>query len=359
MAVSRSSLPPVKRLWSQAPIWKVAAVLAIVSTWLFLLFPPRVVVDQARVLAQFGPVASYKPRAQSTASPSSIRGLDQVLHTTPAPSAVVDTGEPAHAAPATIEPSPKMSPRPLATMTAKTTEEPGKQPLRVTSSETGVHTAAVMGQSFSKTFTVNGYDLPLPEGRWQVLADLPGHQQDLEQHQYALGRIDHQALRGLIAFISVVSTANPAPGFPAFPSCDAGINYFAETEVNTPFDRQACWSVRPVHSARWSRWADRSVKLGPLERAAAGQLEAMQVRIPQDMVAVEFDLGAKPSRVIGVYMFNPEVEGIAPSTSEEPASNPWLLSNLTQNPKAVTFVQDRKAWGRSNWPQFKNAFAER
>jgi len=124
----------------------------------------------------------------------------------------------------------------------------------------------------------------------------------------------------------------------------------------TPNGHQACWTIRNVYTTPWMRWADRSLKLQSIDRAAAGAMTADGVTFPQDFVSVTFTRTEQWGLLEVMYLFSPESEGITSNTVLTVGESDWTPANTAKYPEKLAYVDKIKSWGIEFWPAFKGAF---
>ncbi len=152
-----------------------------------------------------------------------------------------------------------------------------------------------------------------------------------------------------------------AAGFPQVRTCPhAGtLAHFATLEGDlVPTDHQSCWTIENIFPIAMDKWADRSVKMDPLERAEAGDLAAKGVPLPQDMIEARFDRSNKTSMVEMLVMFNPEGDGITSSQATSVLESDWTITNVKRSPEKQAFVGKIRAWAETFWPRFKQAYEQ-
>lgn len=178
----------LRRLWDRAPAWRFLVMLALLSTTVFVLFPPQKNLGPTAGNAAKTTPASYTPppAAPAAASPPSAAANAPVLPTPAPQTAVVQAAPPlpprADAHPAQQPPAPVAAKLSLAT--------PGPAPA---ANSTGLDNGLV-GRLFSGTIQQAGFTFPLPPGQWAMLATMRGKIGDSMVIQYALGRIENRKL---------------------------------------------------------------------------------------------------------------------------------------------------------------------
>ena len=369
----------LKSLWIRVPLWRFFVMSGVLLTILFVLYPPNLgdgyekstisaigtasysqqaqAVPQA-VSPQTSAVAtiSAKPNGISPSSPAGeVYAPRSAMNTTVALHAKQkrETGNTTAAAtPATnslpITSIPKTAE--LSMVTADTTAKPN---------DVGID-KAILGRLYTGSIQVDGFKLPLPSGNWVKLSTTTVNAPTATGVGFFFGKIEHKRLVAAIKGYVMRSKDNPGAGFPEAKGCtkaDPTRNFVLIEEV-TPFDNEACWFIHSYFTPPWQQWADRSVKIDAIDRAAAGDMAAKGVTYPQDFVEVHFIRSAKWGGMEVHYLFSPEAEGITSNTVLSYADMDWRANNIVHHPEKIAYVDKLKAWGMMFWPQFKASFAE-
>jgi len=338
-------------LWTRAPWWRFSLMSAALLTLLCVLFPPSMAPNIVKHVPALINEASYTPPVVAREAPPPISAAvpksaaatltpskPHVQAPVPPPSAVTPA-RPAKATPQVAELS-------LAT--------PGNN---VVSKDTSGLDAAVMGRTYHDSLLVNGFKLPLPPGNWVMLANSSIHVTKDPSNtgmNYFLGRIERKRLVGAVIIYAMKS---PGSGFAGFNRCDTGNIYTAKEEI-TPFDHQACWNIHTYFTPPWQQWADKTISINGIERAAAGDMAAKGVTYPQDMISVQLFRSEKWGLLEASYVYNPESEGITSNVAPTFRDADWFGSNLQHYPEKIAYVNKLKDWGGSFWSRFKIAFEE-
>jgi hypothetical protein len=311
-------------LWRRAPLWRLALLTATLGSLLFALFPPgRAVPGLARVGAT-PPDAGYVAQQRPPVPPS--------VPTIPA-------APPAAPKEATVK---------LLTGGAAAAGDGSELD------------PALLGQLYRGSVMIDGFKVPLPPGEWASLANSTIKQSSATGFAHFLGRIHHRRLVGAVRIFALRSQSLPGDGFNEVKSCTennpARLHVVIDDEMQ-PQAHQACWTIRNVYATPWSRWADKTVKMAFLDRAAAGDMTAKGVTYPQDFVAVTFTRTETWGLLEVMYLFSPEEAGIKSNTVLSVGDADWVAGNIVRYPEKVDYENRMKAWGTEFWPKFKAAFA--
>ncbi|WP_157971452.1 hypothetical protein [Dyella sp. C9] len=325
---TESPLRTLRRLWKRAPAWRLTGLAAALLTALCLLFPPDRAVGHHGAAAAVSPAARYTP--QPAAAPSAMQA------TAPAATAVT--------APATAPPVQ------TAILSLATPDSHGASADELDN--------AVAGRRISGSLRVDGFDVPLPPGDWLQLANARFKQSTADGEMLMLGRVKNRRLVGYVRITAGRSTSAPGAGFRATPGCDhknENTNVLVN-EASEPFGHQACWLLDHSFLAPLQAWADRSNKLPPLERAAAGDLAAKGVSYPQEMISLRFTRAETWGLLEVRYVFSPEEDHITSSNVASYTDSDWQPGTIGRYPEKVAYVAKLKQWGDDFWPRFKLAF---
>lgn len=327
-----SPLRSFGRLWRRAPIWRLTGLLAAVLTLWFLLFPwrqsPGVAVTAVASQASYRP----QPEPKVAGSPAIAR---------PAPAATTAVAEPL-----------AVNPQPVQTAKLALATPDNRPPSADELDQ------ALAGRGISGSLRVDGFDVPLPSGEWLQLAGMRFKQPGSAGEMLMLGRLKGRRLMGYVRIIAARSTADPAAGFRASPGCDhqgENTNVLVNEGVEA-FGHQACWMIDHSFLAPLQAWADRSNKLQPLDRAAAGDLAAKGISYPQEMISVRLTRAETWGLLEVRYVFSPEEAHISSANVATYTDSDWQPANVGRYPEKLAYLEKLKRWGESFWPRFKAAF---
>ena len=361
MATQIGSVGAFRALCSRAPLWRFFLMLASLASMLFILYPPDLLrgkskpaVSPANEVATYSnPVTPLNPVSPtaSQAGNAVVANPPPALITKPAGAAApvdaVDIRAPATKnAPAA--PSPKTADLSLATVGATSAAD-----------DSGIN-SALMGRTYSGSIHVDGYKIPLPSGNWVSLANMGIKLPTANGLSFFLGKIKHKHLVAVVKGIVVRSKDRPGAGFAEVKGCteiDPTRN-FAFVEEAVPFGNQACWRIHSYYTPPWLKWADRSIKIDPLDRAAAGDMQAEGVTYAQDFVDVRFSRFTTWGGMEVHYMFSPEEEGIPSNAVLSYLDMDWRANNIVRYPEKIAYINNLEKWGATFWPQVKAGFAE-
>ncbi|MGB7194620.1 MAG: hypothetical protein WBD81_14295 [Collimonas pratensis] len=349
-----------RSLWLRAPLWRFALLSALLLTILFVLYPPKPLDGNQEPAAVVKNTADYL--SQKTAAPvlpvpktpvaavaknqtNPISGTVAV-HSKPAVDVAAAAKTGATDVPANVMPK-------TASLSMVTADTDAK------SNDSGVNNA-IMGRLYSGSIQINGFKLPLPPGNWVKLATTSIKLPTSMGSGFFFGKIEHKRLVAAINGYVLKSKDNPGAGFVEAKACtqaDPTRNFVFVEEV-IPFDNEACWLIHSYFTPPLQQWADRSVKINLIDRAAAGDLAAKGVTYPQDLVDVRFIRFTKWGGMEVHYLFSPEAEGISSNTVMAYADMDWRGNNIGRYPEKVAYIDKLKAWGTAFWPKFKAGFTE-
>lgn len=318
-----SPIAAFMQLWRRALLWRMCVLLALGLTTLFILCPPDFGTgsDRGALPEQ---VAYAAPKASPVATSS--------IPATPpaAPPVVAKQSQPALAAavpPAPVARRVASPPSATAANAAISLAVPGQAQAADSS---GID-PALLGRTYSGSIDVNGFHLPLPAGKWAVLANIRVGKTDAPGLGLFLGHIEHRRLVAGLRVFALKSVDLPGPGFPAVQGCVAGNRRYNAMDVAamTPFGHQACWSISNLYTPPYLQWADRAVKIAQLERIAAGDMAAKGVTYPQDLISVTFYHAEKWGLLQTSYLFSPDSEGIHSSDVVSYTDSDWYPSIIS------------------------------
>jgi hypothetical protein len=240
-----------------------------------------------------------------------------------------------------------------ATLTMVTTG-PAKSP-----NESGLD-AALLGPVYHGAVTIDGFTIPLPPGAWANLAHSTITEQSATGDMHFLGQIRSMRLVGAIRIFAAHSKDGLGAGFNEVKSCtevNPGRTFAAIDDEMVPHGHQACWTIRDVYATPWSQWADRTVKLTSIDRAAAGDMTAQGVTFPQDFIMLTFTRTETWGLLEVGYLFSPESEGITSNVVLAVTETDWTPANISRYPEKVAYIDKLRAWGTAFCPNFKASFA--
>lgn len=329
---ARSAVPA---LWKRAPLWRLAVFSAALLTLVFFLFPPHAD-RQPRSLAALS-AASYTPPRIENPAPPPVATAQAVAQA--APAAAVPA--PAKAAPA------KPSAAELSMVTASGSGTPNA---------TGLD-PALTGRLYTGAIFINGFEAPLPQGQWMILAQQRQQRPPITATATYLGRIKNKRLLGVVRIVTGrggVALQTPVECMRSVP-----ILFTVKVEGDfIPGKQEACWRMGGYYATDLQRWADRSVRMPSLERAAAGDLAAKGVSYPQDFIAIAFTREDPTHGLEATYFFSPEEAGINSRTVTSLADSDWTPARISSSPEKMAYVAGLEAWAESFWPKFKDVFAK-
>lgn len=339
------------RLWTRAPWWRFVLMSSALLTLLCILFPPNMASNTTRQTPAILNEASYTPPSVPKNEPPPMPAAEpktaaaaSLSHKPNVQAAQVPTATPSLGQVAKA--SPKVAELSLATPSN-----------RGNSKDPSGLDAAVMGRTYHDSLLANGFKVPLPPGNWVMLANSsikiindPAN----TGTNYFLGRIEHKRLVGAVIIYAMRS---PGSGFARFDMCDPPDLYLAKEEI-IPFDHQACWLIHSYFTPPWQQWADKTIDVKGITRAAAGDLAAKGVTYPQDLVSVHFFRSEKWGLLNVSYLYSPENEGITSNIAPTFRDADWFVTNIQKYPEKIAYVNKLKNWGDPFWLRFKAAFAE-
>lgn len=217
---------------------------------------------------------------------------------------------------------------------------------------------ALGGRTFDGSIHVDNYKVPLPSGEWVILSNGRYHTPLATGEAVLLGQIHNRRLVGAIRIATLRSIRlNEADFPPRIKGCAGDTSLYVDPARENDGAHQACWSIDSVFTLPMQRWADRSTKLDPLMRAAAGDLAAKGVSYPQDLVRIHMTLTESWGVLEVSYMFSPEASGIHSNDARSVNDTDWTPSNIGRYPDKLAYIEKMKTWGSHMWPSLKSDFA--
>lgn len=348
LRTTESPLRTIRRLWQRAPLWRFSAMSALVLSLLFVLFFPNRIHSPPVTSNRLGE-ASYHSLPHPASPPSA--------------DLAASTRNPVNATAASSRDQPAAPVAPVTT---------GNRPGRIKTASLSLATPggasstagnsglniAMAGRSYHGTFPANGFNVPLPSGDWLLLANFSIKMPHAAGEVLYLGKIERLTLTGVVRITAVRSTDQSGTGFPEAKGCtsEAANNNFTLNEQVVASGHQACWLIQNYFTNPMQRWADRGLKIPPLERAAAGDLAAKGVSYPQDMMMVRFTRAETWGLLEVGYIFSPEAEHISSGAAATYSDSEWHLENIKRFPEKEAYVEKLKRWAEGFWPRFKTAF---
>lgn len=221
--------------------------------------------------------------------------------------------------------------------------------------------SALIGHLYSGTVVAAGYTVPLPDGKWALLANgrltrksgPPGV-------IYYLGKIEHKKLMGaaIIYALKDPGATIDANTYSVSPGC---ARKSASYLVKTSHDGDNalpnnCWYVDQYFAGEMQHWADKGYHMDNLVRAAAGDLAAKGVELPQDLPFVRYLFAEKTGLLYAEFKFNPEADGITSPIVPDFLDSDWAPANIGRHPEKVAYQVKLKAWGESFYLRMRDAF---
>ena len=329
-------------LWQRAPMWRLSIYCAGLATLLCIVYPPKFSFRKATWPPPTINMASYSAPAENhTAAPQDNHVITQNLQ--PPPAAV-------------------SAPTPQNATAAKSAQLsldiPSGTPNK--GSISGLD-PALLGRTYHGQIQVDGFGVPLPTGEWAVLATTSAKSKINPENtgvSYFLGRIEHKVLVGAVVLSVLRSPSSPGSGFAGFQGCGNPDNIHNEKEEIVPFNHQACWVMHNYFTPPLQQWADKSIKIDNLARAAAGDLSSKGVTYPQDFVTVQFFRAESCCMLDASYLFSPDQEHIRSTVVPSFRDADWFGRNLQRFPDKIAYTERLQRWATSFWPTFKAAFDE-
>ncbi|MGA3281247.1 MAG: hypothetical protein ABSD50_09710 [Smithella sp.] len=334
-----SLLGTIRTLWTRAPWWRFFLLSASLLTMLFIFFPPQQQ-NQTNPLPQTS-------ATQGTYT-SQFTGHDQQT-----PSTVPAPGNPVN--------------EPVAKSVQNTTQSPktaelslaGQNKANIKQQNIGLN-EAMTGNIYTKSVYVSGFTVPLPQGDWVMLANSTMKYGINSGMVYFLGRIEHKQLVGGVIIYTLKAEppeiVDPNWQIVKTSGCNRTDALFLEEEKSVDANLPSCWYMFNLFTPAWKKWADRSVRMEQISRAAAGDLAAKGVTYPQDFITVAFVQTAKRGLLITQYLFTTKTEGITSHEALSFEDSDWSQRNINRFPEKVAFVKKIKAWGLTFLPLINKSF---
>jgi hypothetical protein len=264
----------------------------------------------------------------------------------------------AQAATAPTEPHPaSQTPPPSAVTKAQTAHLSLATPSDT--SKPGELNSALGGRTYSGSVSVDGYKVPLPAGDWVILSSAHFKSPQAMGELVFLGQVRKMRLIAG-ARVTALHTVNPpVAGFPPkLKGCygQNDIDLYVAPEATDPSGHQACWLVDSFFTPPLQQWADSSLKLDKLDRAAAGDMAAKGVSYPQDFLRIRMTR-TEPWGILEVsYLFSPDANGIKSNQVISAADSDWIRAHIDRFPEKLAYLEKEKRWATQFWPSFKAGF---
>ncbi len=342
--VDPQNLRAFKALWRRAPLWQFCMMSAALGTLLCvtipLSHPPSISPPPAKLLDD----GNYTGT-----------GAGHLASAPPRPSAPPDL-----AAPGTVKPLPPTAPPP----TQHTVQTASLSMVKAGQDDAKPNASGLsdelMGRRFKHALRVAGFDVELPAGEWIMLANQGLKTPQAAGSSYFLARVEHQRLAGVVRVFALRSNDKAAGELIPIKGCKADDANFllVSTDDALPDGNHGCWNMSNFFTPPLQQWADRSNKILPLDRAAAGDMSAKGITYPQDFVAVKFGRSEAWGLLEVSYLFSPEVDGIQSTNALSYRDSDWHASNKRKTPAQIAYLDKIKLWGATHWPTFKQHFQE-
>ena len=346
----RSAYYIVSMLWQRAPLWRMVFICAGLLTVFFFLIIPIQLLKKNDILLSVAQ-ASFTPPLQNSTPSSSSKSLPTIKQNAEPQQPISPPIAKEQKQPDSIltqAHSPTTANLSLATATNAQSQK----------NETGLN-SGLFSQTYKGSIRVNGFQLPLPAGNWVMLASQGVKFTASSGTDYFLGHIKDKRLIGAVLVYALrANTATDTVQSSLTQSVGCGrtdaLAMFKSDSFNKDFP--SCRFIYNYFAAFNRQWADRSVRMGNLERSAFGDLAAKDVSYPQDMIAVQFVQSDKQKLLFANYLFSPETEGISSSIAPTFADSDWYVKNISQYPEKMAYIEKMKTWAASFWTQFQLAF---
>lgn len=353
MAAGNSMAAAARALWQRAPAWRFVLMSGALATLVFSLFPP--LWPQREPSETVIPPATYIPQPRRTAA----------IEPTQAPAAPRNPHNSiGHLAASSQQALTNPSPTPTAAGAPKT----ASLALAVTGSGAAADNGtglpeAITGKLYSGSIRAAGFDVPLPEGQWAILAKGAINSKEKATFvgvMYFLGQIKRHQLAATATIYAVsdktshgITASDPLK---IEPGCKATNRtyMFKPEQYDDSFPQ--CWELHTHFTADMRRWADRAVRMSNLERAAAGDLAGQGIDIPQEFITAAYILIQNSGLLYADYEFSPEFEGIKSTDAPSFADSDWYPSNLSRFPDKLAYQERIMRWGTAFWPKIQAAF---
>lgn len=222
--------------------------------------------------------------------------------------------------------------------------------------ETGLD-SALTGPQYTGSIFINGFDVPLPAGRWTLLAQQRRDRAPIAVTATYLGRIKNKRLVGAVRIFTSRGGGALRPPVECMRSIPIWLTVKVEGDF-LPGKQEACWRIGGYYATALQRWADRAAPMPSLDRAAAGDLAAKGVSYPQDFILIALTREDPANGLEATYLFSPEEAGISSSTVTSLADSDWSPARISSSPEKMAYVARLETWAETFWPRFKDAFAK-
>ncbi|PQV51956.1 hypothetical protein [Paraburkholderia sp. BL21I4N1] len=344
-------------LWGRAPLWRWCFSAAVLLSLAVVCFPPKWRVVDVKPLPPVPEAVAYNSQQNAAVTRTAAAGIPASAVKPVATAPVQASANAVQVQKQAVNPR-KSSAATVAAAKAPVTAQISMATPDAPSKDPSGLDRAFLGRTYRQSIAVEGFNLPLPPGQWAVLANSSIHLRGASGVAYFLGRIENRKLVGAIRLFALHSSEQPGAGFPAANGCrnnNPDLNYLFLESV-TPSGHQACWLINNYFTPPLQQWADRTVKIGGLDRAAAGDLSAKGVTYPQDLVDIRFTRAETWGMLEVSYLFDPELEGISSGTALSAHESDWHAPNAPRFPDKVAYLAKMREWGEAFWPKFQQAF---
>jgi hypothetical protein len=211
-------------------------------------------------------------------------------------------------------------------------------------------TRSLVGKSFSERVVVQDRAIPLPQGRWTVVAHFPSPAQGTVEH-VALARTSEKMLGAMVLIQRSTLPLGQSSGFRKSAQCTRQELLYVKVLANEDFETQDCWTINHNISANWAGQGAQGIL-----RAAFGELKVRGIEAPPVLLSVFYRIADKATQLHAVYYFNPQVEGISPSQSLVWDESDWHRAYIYQYPDKARYVSRLIAWSEGWHPRLRQEF---
>ncbi len=307
-----------RELWRQAPLWRTAAIGAVlVSAVALWAVPGR---NPASAPAtDLRPVASYTPiTLAEPPRPASTLAVAVDIAAAP-PLAPSDPP-----VPQTVTPV-----RPVQPDRARL-DQPGGVPRELRGGPQ---------RTYTRSFVAGGRTIPLPHGEFAEFIRAGETVGSGQAENVVVARIVDGQVRVMVVALTSRIENRVGTGFRRYGECENRNVHERYVEVNEDFGRQDCVVINHT----WPNSLRAAGSTG-IFRAAAGALDARGARMPPAFVQALFRAADRDGYLTVRYFFDPEMRGIRSRPTASWADSDWHMTYIAQDPLKVAYVDEVRAW---------------
>jgi hypothetical protein len=213
-----------------------------------------------------------------------------------------------------------------------------------------------LGQSFEGHFAVAGSRVPLRPGAWVVLGELRASSPTSSKADYFLGHINkNNEMDEAVRIHSHLNDLGSEDRYPPLKLLDNEL--FNYTDSNEENGSQSAWVVVNAIATDWPTFRDKTIKMTPIIRAAAAELNRRQGRLHKEFLVVQFARREHGKLLHVSYWIGMAGVGPGPEGKLETWGDSALAPHkIRKYPEKFKRYQKIVDWANVWWPQFKTSF---